>query len=126
MLKTDHIQQAPNLAWLAKKSADMYKDQMAMTLVLANGMNGNLSFAKLDELSDQFAVYLREELKLSQGAAVAIQMPNCLSYPIAALGIFKAGMVLVNMNPLYTVPEMVHQLNDSQSQVLVSVDIFKD
>lgn len=126
MLKTDHIQQAPNLAWLAKKSAELYKDQIAMTLVLANGMNGNLSFTKLDELSNQFAVYLKEELKLSQGTAVAIQMPNCLAYPIAALGVFKAGLVLVNMNPLYTVPEMVHQLNDSQSQVLVSVDIFTD
>jgi long-chain acyl-CoA synthetase len=126
VLKTDHIQQAPNLAWLAKKSAEMYKDQVAMTLVLANGMNGNLSFAKLDELSDQFAVYLREDLKLPEATAVAIQMPNCLSYPIAALGVFKAGLVLVNMNPLYTVPEMIHQLNDSQSQVLVSVDIFKD
>ncbi len=126
MLKTDHIQQAPNLAWLAKKSAEMYKDQMAMTLVLANGMNGNLSFNQLDQLSDEFAVYLREELKLAEGACVAIQMPNCLSYPIAALGVFKAGLILVNMNPLYTVPEMVHQLNDSKSQVLVSVDIFKD
>lgn len=126
MLKTDHIQQAPNLAWLATKSAELYKDQIAMTLVLANGMNGNLSFTKLDELSNQFAVYLKEELKLSQGTAVAIQMPNCLAYPIAALGVFKAGLVLVNMNPLYTVPEMVHQLNDSQSQVLVSVDIFTD
>ncbi len=126
MLKTDHIGQAPNLAWLAKKSAELYKDQIAMTIVLANGMNGNLSFTKLDELSSQFAVYLKEDLKLSQGTAVAIQMPNCLAYPIAALGIFKAGLVLVNMNPLYTVPEMVHQLNDSQSQVLISVDIFAD
>ncbi len=126
MLKTDHIQQAPNLAWLATKSAELYKDQIAMTLVLANGMNGNLSFTKLDELSNQFAVYLKEDLKLSEGTAVAIQMPNCLAYPIAALGVFKAGLVLVNMNPLYTVPEMVHQLNDSQSQVLVSVDIFTD
>lgn len=126
MLNTKHIQEAPNLAWLARKSAELYKHQPAMTMVLANGMNGNLSFSELDELSDHFAVYLREELKLQAGAAVAIQMPNCLSYPIAALGVFKAGLVLVNMNPLYTIPEMVHQLNDSESQVLISVDIFKD
>ena len=126
MLNTNHIQQAPNLAWLARTTAQIYKQQPAMTMVLANGMNGSLSFSQLDELSDHFAAYLREDLMLPFGASVAIQMPNCLSYPIAALGIFKAGLVLVNMNPLYTVPEMTHQLNDSESQVLISVDIFKD
>ncbi len=97
-----------------------------MTLVLGNGMNGSLSFRELDQYSDQFAVYLREDLQLKSGASVAIQMPNCLAYPIAALGVFKAGLILVNMNPLYTEPEMVQQLNDSESQALVTVDLFQD
>lgn len=126
MLNIKHVQEAPNLAWLAKKTGQMYADKPAATMVLANGMNGTLSYGKLDEMSDQLAIYLREKLKLPAGAAVAVQMPNCLSYPIVALGILKAGLVLVNVNPLYTVTEMIHQLNDSEAVALFTVDIFKD
>jgi long-chain acyl-CoA synthetase len=126
MLNVDHIQKAPNLAWLAKKTCELYQDLPAVTMVLANGMNGTLSYKELDEKSDQLAFYLREKLKLPAGSAVAIQMPNCLSYPIATLGVFKAGLVLVNVNPLYTVTEMIHQLNDSESVALITVDLFKD
>ena len=95
-------------------------------MVLANGMNGTLSYKELDEKSDHLAIYLREKLKIPAGSSVAIQMPNCLSYPIAALAILKAGLVVVNVNPLYTVPEMIHQLNDSEAVALITVDIFKD
>ena len=126
MLNVDHIQKAPNLAWLAKKTCELYSDLPAVTMVLANGMNGSLSYKELDEKSDQLAFYLREKLKLPAGSSVAIQMPNCLSYPIVTLGVFKAGLVLVNVNPLYTVTEMIHQLNDSESVALITVDIFKD
>ncbi len=126
MLQTNHIENAPNLAWLIQKSSELYADKIAMTLVLGNGMNGSFSFSKLNELSDQFAVYLKEELKLETGTSVAIQMPNCLSYPVAAIGVLKAGLILVSINPLYTVSEMTHQLNDSESKVLITVDILKD
>lgn len=126
MLNVDYIQKAPNLAWLAKKTCELYRHLPATTMVLPNGMNGTLSYQQLDEMSDNFAFYLREKLKLPAGAAVAIQMPNCLGYPIALLGIAKAGLVLVNVNPLYTVTEMIHQLNDSESVALITVDIFKD
>jgi long-chain acyl-CoA synthetase len=89
-------------------------------------MNGSLTFKQVDELSDDFAVYLREGLGLSAGERVAVQMPNCLSYPIVAFGIMKAGCVLVNTNPLYTASEMVHQFSDSQAKVLVIIDMFAD
>jgi long-chain acyl-CoA synthetase len=126
MTEYSHIKNAVSLAHLAKESAKKYSSQKAMTLVLANGMNGSLSYEQLDLMSDSFAVYLREVLKIPSGTSVAVQMPNCLSYPIAVLGILKAGLVLVNVNPLYTVPEMIHQLNDSEAQVLVTVNLYRD
>jgi long-chain acyl-CoA synthetase len=63
---------------------------------------------------------------LAQGARVALQTPNCLAYPVCAFGIFKAGCVLVNTNPLYTAAEMEHQFNDSGAEALVIVDMFAD
>lgn len=87
-------------------------------------MNGSMSFAEVDECSDAFAAYLRDTLKLAAGSRVAVQLPNSLGYPVAAFGIFKAGCVLVNINPLYTVSELVHQLNDAGAATLVIVDMF--
>jgi len=91
-----------------------------------NGMNGTLTFAQVDEMSDAFAVYLREVAGLNQGDRVALQMPNCLSFPVAAFGILKAGCVLVNVNPLYTAEEMSKQFLDAEPQALVIVDMFAD
>jgi long-chain acyl-CoA synthetase len=89
-------------------------------------MNGRLSFAQVDELSDAFAGYLRAVVGLKPGDRVAVQLPNSLGYPVAALGVFKAGCVLVNTNPLYTETEMVHQFNNAGAKVLVMVDMFAD
>jgi long-chain acyl-CoA synthetase len=93
---------------------------------MPNGMNGSLSYQQIESLSDDFASYLREELGLAQGDRVAVQMPNCLAYPIVAFGIVKAGCVLVNTNPLYTASEMVHQFSDSGATTLVVIDMFAD
>ena len=98
----------------------------AFTCVVPNGMNGQLSFAQVDALSDAFAGYLRGVLRLAAGDRVAIQLPNSLGYPVAALGVLKAGCVLVNTNPLYTETEMVHQFNNAGATVLVMVDLFAD
>jgi len=103
-----------------------YASSKAFTQVMANGMNGSLTYAKVDALSDQFAAYLREVVGLAEGDRVAVQMPNCLAYPIAAFGVFKAGLVLVNTNPLYTPSEMIHQFSDSGAKVLVVIDMFAD
>src|SRR5690606_38607868 len=69
-------------------------------------MGKTMSFSELDRLSNHFANYLSEELKLKKGTRVAIQMPNTLQYPVAMFGALKAGMVVVNTNPLYTAAEM--------------------
>ncbi len=98
----------------------------AFTTCLPTGTTGTLSFAEVDKLSDQFAAYLRFELKLEKGDRVAIQSPNCLTYPIFLFGAAKAGCIIVNINPLYTVPEIDHALTDSGAKLLVMIDMFAD
>ncbi|MEM7214766.1 MAG: AMP-binding protein [Pseudomonadota bacterium] len=115
-----------NLPNLISSVADTFGSAKAFTCCLPNGMNGSLSFTQVDEMSDAFAAYLREVAGLKPGDRVAVQMPNCLSYPIAAFGIFKAGCVLVNVNPLYTTEEMAKQFEDAQPHALVIVDMFAD
>lgn len=115
-----------NLPELLRTAVETYDKKVAFTQVMPNGMNGSLTYRQVDELSDQFASYLREELKLSAGDRVAVQMPNCLSYPVVAFGVFKAGCVLVNTNPLYTATEMIHQFSDSGATTLVVIDMFAD
>jgi long-chain acyl-CoA synthetase len=115
-----------NVAELIRKAASTYGKTTAFTQVMPNGMNGSLTYAQVDLLSDRFAIYLREVAGLKAGDRVAVQMPNCLSYPIVAFGILKAGLVLVNTNPLYTATEMTHQFTDSGAKALVVIDMFAD
>ncbi|MFZ3193205.1 MAG: AMP-binding protein [Moraxellaceae bacterium] len=115
-----------NLADLVSQSSQTYADQQAFTCVVPNGMNGSLSFTQIDQLSDAFAGYLRETLGLPKGSSIAIQLPNSLSYAVAAFGIIKACCVLVNTNPLYTTAEMIHQFIDADVKALVIVDMFAD
>lgn len=113
-----------NLAELVVAGGQQWGKKKAFTQVMPNGMNASLSYQQIDSLSNVFAAYLREELGLVQGDRVAVQMPNCLAYPIVAFGVFKAGCVLVNTNPLYTASEMVHQFSDSGATTLVVIDMF--
>ncbi len=83
-----------------------------------------LTYTELDQRSTRFASYLQNVLKLQKGARVAIMMPNLLQYPIAIFGILKAGMTVVNVNPLYTPRELKHQLNDSRADAIVIVENF--
>ena len=91
---------------------------------LPNGSQGSITFEETDRLSDQFAVYLREVAGFKAGDRVAIQMPNCLAYPVAVFGTLKAGLVMANTNPLYTTAEMVHQFTDSGAVGLIVIDLF--
>jgi len=115
-----------HLSALVSAASAQWGKKIAFTQVMPNGMNGSLTYAQVESLSDDFAAYLREELGLAQGDRVAVQMPNCLAYPIVAFGVFKAGCVLVNTNPLYTPSEMVHQFSDSGATALVIIDMFAD
>jgi long-chain acyl-CoA synthetase len=86
-------------------------------------MGKSITFAELDTLSRDFAAYLQNS-GLKKGDAVAIMMPNLIQYPVALFGILRAGMTVVNVNPLYTPRELQHQLIDSNAKGIVIVENF--
>ena len=87
-------------------------------------MGKTISFRELDELSLKFAGYLQGELGLTRGERVALMMPNILQYPVVLCGIFRAGLVAVNVNPLYTARELEHQLKDSGAKAIIILENF--
>jgi long-chain acyl-CoA synthetase len=82
-------------------------------------MGKTFTFGEIDYMSKKFAAFLQHNLGLKQGARVAIMMPNILQYPVALFGALRAGMIAVNVNPLYTDRELEHQLNDSGAEVII-------
>ena len=86
-------------------------------------MDKAITFGELDKLSRNFAAYL-QSVGLGQGDRIAIQMPNLLQYPVAMLGALRAGLVIVNTNPLYTPREMQHQFKDSGAKAVVILANF--
>jgi long-chain acyl-CoA synthetase len=115
-----------SLGDLVRKASREYAQQPAFTTILPTGTTGTLTFAEVDRMTDEFAAYLRFELGLAKGDRVAIQSPNCLAYPIFLFGAAKAGCVIVNINPLYTPPEIEHALTDSGAKLLLIIDMFAD
>jgi long-chain acyl-CoA synthetase len=99
---------------LLEISFKKYSNKPAFT-----NMGTTLSYAQIDKLSADFASYLQNNLKLQKGDRVALMMPNILQYPIALFGILRAGLVAVNVNPLYTPRELEHQMKDSGSKAIV-------
>ena len=89
-----------------------------------SNMGKTLTYADLNELSMRFACFLQQELGLTRGERVAIMLPNVLQYPVAMCGTFRAGLVVVNVNPLYTARELKHQLNDSGARCIVILENF--
>jgi long-chain acyl-CoA synthetase len=87
-------------------------------------MGTTISFRELDQLSLHFASYLQNTLGLTRGERVAIMLPNILQYPVALCGAFRAGLVVVNVNPLYTARELQHQLADSGARAIVILENF--
>lgn len=83
-----------------------------------------LSYRQLDSLSRDFAAYLQQGLKLAPGERIALMMPNLLQYPVCLFGALRAGLVVVNVNPLYTARELKHQLNDAGPTTIVIVENF--
>jgi long-chain acyl-CoA synthetase len=83
-----------------------------------------LSYRELEEDTRKFAAFLQQELKLKKGDRLAIMLPNSLQYPIAMFGALRAGLIVVNVNPLYTVDELIHQMNDSGAVAIVAVANF--
>ncbi|MCX6213257.1 AMP-binding protein [Spirosoma sp.] len=87
-------------------------------------MGKEITFGEVDKLSAQFASFLQNELKLQKGDRIAIQMPNTLQYPVAMFGALRAGLAVVNTNPLYTPREMQHQFKDSGVKTIVILANF--
>ena len=104
---------------VARQAIDKYRDRMAY-----HSMGKEISYDELDKRVDEFASYLLNDLKLSKGDRVAIMMPNCLQQPIATFGVLRAGLIVVNVNPLYTARELKHQLVDSGATAIVVIDNF--
>jgi len=86
-------------------------------------LGATITYAELDRLSRHFAAWL-ESLGLAKGSRVALMMPNLLQYPVALFGALRAGMIVVNVNPLYKAPELEHQLKDSGAEVIVILENF--
>lgn len=108
-----------NLVEVFEEAFAKYSRQPAFS-----NMGKTLTFAEIDEQSESFAAYLQQGLGLQVGDRIAIMMPNCLQYPIALFGAFRAGLVVVNTNPLYTPREMEHQFKDSGAKAIVIVENF--
>ncbi|HEX6592132.1 MAG TPA: AMP-binding protein [Moraxellaceae bacterium] len=89
-------------------------------------MGRTLTYNELDKLSADFAAWLQNQTDLKPGDRIAVQLPNVLQYPIAVFGAMRAGLIVVNTNPLYTEREMEHQFNDSGAKALVVLANFGD
>ncbi|TWE02260.1 long-chain acyl-CoA synthetase [Pseudomonas sp. AG1028] len=106
--------QYPNVQAVLKQSCQRYADKPAFT-----NLGKTITYGQLYEQSGHFAAYLQQHTDLKPGDRIAVQLPNVLQYPVAVFGAMRAGLVVVNTNPLYTAREMEHQFNDSGAKALV-------
>ena len=106
---------------LFEQAFDAWPERPAFT-----NMGTTLTYRQLDELSMHFASYLQQTFGLTRGERVAIMLPNILQYAVAMCGAFRAGLVVVNVNPLYTARELQHQLEDCGARCIVILENFAD
>ena len=111
---------------IVRHAASAYANKPFLTTALPNGISTTLTFADVERQSADLARYFREVLKLAPGTVVAVQSPNCISYVVCLLSVMRAGLVLSNVNPLYTETETRRQLRDCKAQVLIGSIIFAD
>jgi len=104
---------------IVERSLGKFADQVAYVQ-----MGKELTYRQLDELSRDFAAWLQNDAGLRKGDRIALMMPNVLQYPIAIFGALRAGLVVVNTNPLYTARELEHQLKDSGAKAIVILENF--
>jgi len=108
-----------NLVSLLEHSFVTYPERPAFAC-----MGRSISYRELDDLSAAFGAWLQHESGLAPGARIAVMLPNILQYPVAMFGALRAGMVVVNVNPLYTARELRHQLEDSGAEAIVVLENF--
>lgn len=109
----------PSLAAMFEDACARYGNAPAFT-----NLGATMTFAQLETLSRAFAAWLQKKSGLQPGDAVALMMPNIMQYPVALFGVLRAGMIVVNTNPLYTARELEHQLKDSGAKAVVIVENF--
>ena len=109
----------PEKSW--SSIVEMFEEALLQyaTQRCCTSLGHSLTYADVDRLSGAFASWLQRESGLSVGDRVAIQMPNLIQYVVACLGTLRAGMIVVNTNPLYTARELIHQFNDAGVKLLV-------
>ena len=113
------VHQYASVAAVLEESFERFRDRPAFS-----NFGKQITYGQVDEMSCQFAGYLTGELKLSKGDRIAIMLPNVLQYPIALFGALRAGLVVVNTNPMYTAREVKHQLEDAGAKAIVVLDNF--
>lgn len=113
------IDEHASLQEIFEKTCARHRDRLAFS-----NMGGQLTFAQVDSETRNFAAYLQQALQMKKGERLAIMMPNLLQYPIALFGALRAGLTVVNCNPLYTARELEHQLNDSGATAIVVLENF--
>ena len=111
--------QYPNIQAVLKESCQRFADKPAFS-----NMGKTLTYGELYELSGVFAAYLQNHTDLKAGDRIAVQLPNVLQYPVVVFGALRAGMIVVNTNPLYTAREMRHQFKDAGVRALVYLNMF--
>jgi len=104
----------PNIQTVLRQSCQRFADKPAFS-----NLGKTITYGELYELSGAFAAWLQQHTDLQPGDRIAVQLPNLLQYPIAVFGAIRAGLIVVNTNPLYTAREMEHQCNDSGAKALV-------
>ena len=115
---TIDVEQYPSLVALLDDSFLQYADRSAYRF-----MGKGITFAQVDEASRALAAFLQAQ-GFEKGDRVAVMMPNVPQYPVAVAGILRAGLVVVNVNPLYTPRELEHQLKDSGAKGIVILENF--
>ena len=113
------LDQYRSIVSVLQQSCDQFRNRPAF-----ENMGKSISYGDLDRLSQQFAAYLLFQLKLKKGDRIALMLPNILQYPIAIFGALRAGLTVVNTNPMYTARELKHQLVDSGAVAIVVLDNF--
>ena len=109
----------PNVQAVLKQSCERFANKPAFS-----NLGKTLTYGEMYELSGAFAAYLQQHTDLQPGDRIAVQLPNVLQYPIAVFGAIRAGLIVVNTNPLYTAREMRHQFKDSGARALVYLNMF--
>lgn len=113
------VDQYASIVDVMLQSVEKYPDNVAFS-----NFGTQLTFHELDQQSQDFAAYLQTETSLKPGDRIAIMLPNILQYPIAIFGALRAGITVVNVDPMYTARELTHQLNDSGAKAILFLENF--